>query len=77
MLQWARNTADRLSDCHLNKQRLINPLEAEVNESVWLIESMGVTPPYKISRFHRESLLGQKMDLRYPRAYSGEPNKRT
>ena len=42
---------------HLNKQRLINPLEAEVNESVWLIESMGVTPPYKISRFHRESLL--------------------
>jgi hypothetical protein len=26
-----------------------------VNESVWLIESMGVTPPYKISRFHRES----------------------
>ena len=44
-----------LSSCHLNKQRLINPLEAEVNESARLIESTGVTPPYKISRFHRES----------------------
>ena len=41
---------------HLNKQRLINPLEAEVNESAQLIESLEVTPPYKISRFHRESL---------------------
>jgi hypothetical protein len=51
-----RNVGERLSSCHLNKQRLIDPLEAEVNESVWLIESMGVTPPYKISRFHRESL---------------------
>jgi hypothetical protein len=50
-----RNVGERLSSCHLNKQRLINPLEAEVNESVWLIESMGVTPPYKISRFHRAS----------------------
>jgi hypothetical protein len=45
-----------LSSCHLNNQRLINPLEAEVNESACLIESTGVTPPYKISRFHRESL---------------------
>ena len=51
-----RNVGERLSSCHLNKQRLINPLEAEVNESVWLIESMGVTPPYNILRFHRESL---------------------
>ena len=42
---------------HLNKQRLINSLEAEVNESACLIESTGVTPPYKISRFHRESPL--------------------
>src|SRR5262249_37333778 len=39
----------------LNKQRLINSLEAEVNESARLIESMGITPPYKISHFHRES----------------------
>jgi GNAT superfamily N-acetyltransferase len=45
-----------LSSCHLNNQRLINPLEAEVDESAHLIESTGVTPPYKISRFHRESL---------------------
>src|SRR6266571_2447154 len=52
-----RNVGKRLSSCHLNKQRLINPLEAEVNESMRLIESMGVTTPYKISRFHRESPL--------------------
>ena len=44
-----------LSSCHLNNQRLINPLEAEVDESAHLIESTGVTSPYKISRFHRES----------------------
>jgi len=43
------------SSCHLNKQRLINPLAAEVDESARLVESTGVTPPYKISRFHRES----------------------
>ena len=36
---------------HLNKQRLINPLEAEVNESVWLIESMGVTHRTKFRVF--------------------------
>jgi hypothetical protein len=47
---------DCLSSCRLNKQRLINSLEAEVNESARLIESTGVSPPYKISRFHRESL---------------------
>src|SRR5262249_30080786 len=40
-----------------NNQRLINPLEAEVDESARLIESTGMTPPYKISRFHRESPL--------------------
>ncbi len=50
-----QNVGKRLSSCHLNKQRLINPLEAEVDESARLIESTGVTPPYKISRFHRES----------------------
>ena len=41
-----------LSSCHLNKQRLINPLEAQVNESARPIESTGTTSPYKISRFH-------------------------
>ena len=33
---------ERLSSCRLNKQRLINSLEAEVNERACLIESMGV-----------------------------------
>jgi hypothetical protein len=48
-----------LSCCRLNKQRLINSLEAEVNESACLIELSGVTPPYKISRFHvRRAKLG-------------------
>jgi len=51
-----QNVGKSLSSCHLNKQRLINSLEAEVDESARLIESTGVTPPYKISRFHRESL---------------------
>jgi hypothetical protein len=32
-LQWGRNRADCLSDCRLNKQRLINSLEGEVDES--------------------------------------------
>jgi hypothetical protein len=40
---------------HLNKQRLINLLEAKVNESAHLIESTEVTPPYEISCFHRGS----------------------
>ena len=48
-----------LSSCHLNNQRLINPLEAEVDESAHLIESTGVTLPYKISGFHvRRAKLG-------------------
>jgi hypothetical protein len=46
-----------LSSCHLNNQRIINPLEAEVDESAHLMESTVMTPPYKISRFHRESQL--------------------
>jgi hypothetical protein len=60
------NVGKRLSSCHLNKQRLINPLEAEVNERARLIESTAVTPPYEISRFHRESPLA----LRYASATS-------
>ena len=55
-LQRGRNTADDLSDCPRNKQRLINPLAAEVHESARLIASAGVTPPYKISWILRGSL---------------------
>ena len=50
---------ESLSSCHLNNQRLINPLDAEVDESAHLIESTRVTPLYKISRFHvRRAKLG-------------------
>src|SRR5262245_49919461 len=51
-----QNVGETLSSCRLTKQRLINPLEAEVDESARLIASTGVIPPYKISRLHRESL---------------------
>ena len=59
-LQWGPKTADTLSDCHLNKQRLINSLEAEVNESTDLMHGPQATPPYKISRFHWESHMGEE-----------------
>ena len=39
-----------------SKQRLINSLEAEVDESAGLMHEPQGPPPYKISRFHRESL---------------------
>ena len=45
-----------LLDCHLNKQRLINSLEAEVNESAVLIEGTQTALPYNISRYLRGSL---------------------
>ena len=49
----APNVRESLSSCHLNKQRLINPLEAEVNQFSRLIGQQRGHPPYKISRFHR------------------------
>src|SRR6266851_5269698 len=44
-----------LSDCHLNKQRLIKSLGAGVDENAGLMDRPQAAPPYKISRFHRES----------------------
>ena len=52
------NPGERLSDCHLNNQRLINSLGAEVNESVGLIEETQTAPPYRISPILRGSLSG-------------------
>ena len=49
-----------LSDCHLKKQRLINSLEAEVEESADLLHRPQTTPPYNISCFHRGSHLACK-----------------
>jgi hypothetical protein len=54
-LQQGPNPGERLSDCHLNKQRLINLLEAEVHESVGLIEETQTAPPYRISPILRGS----------------------
>jgi hypothetical protein len=64
-----RNAEKSLSDCRLNKQRLIDSLGAKANESAGLIKRTEVTPPYKKSRFHRGSLL----PLRCP----WEPGKAT
>ena len=47
-----------LSDCHLNKQRLIKSLEAKVNESAGLIEHTEVTLPYKNFAFSPGEPLG-------------------
>ena len=51
----APSAEGRLVCRYLTKHNLINSLGAEVNESARLIESTAMTPPYKISRFHRES----------------------
>ena len=55
-LQRGFNVGEYLSDCHLNKQRLINSLGGKVDESAGLIEKTRTAPPYKISRILRGSL---------------------
>jgi hypothetical protein len=54
-LQQGPNTGERLSDCHLNTQRLINSLGAEVHENAGLVEDAQAAIPYKIARFLRKT----------------------
>jgi hypothetical protein len=56
-LQRGLNAGVRLSDCRLNKHRLINSLGGEVNESIGLSDDAQAAQPYKISRILRRSLL--------------------
>ena len=59
-LQQGPNPGEHLSDCHLNKQRLINSLGAEVNESVGLMEETQTALPYRILLFSGEAVKGYK-----------------
>src|SRR5262245_57511779 len=71
IIQQGLNAGERLSDCHLNKQRLINSLGAEVNESAGCIEETLTASPYKISRIPPVSSIGPETHAKHLRCPYG------
>ena len=65
-IQQGLNAGERLSDCHLNKQRLINSLGAEVNESVGRIEETLSCPTVQNFAYSPGKPVGRSICARIP-----------